>query len=66
LHAEGICFWWMHKLSSRQETMLRELQGQTRRIEHLSKAEHELLQEVHPTVEQFQSDIEDVTTAVSE
>ena len=46
--------------------MLRELQDQTRRIEHLAKAEHELLQEVHPTVEQFQSDIEDVTTAVSE
>jgi hypothetical protein len=40
----AICFWWMHKLSSRQETMLRELQEQARRIEHLSKAEHQLLQ----------------------
>jgi hypothetical protein len=40
----AICFWWMHKLSSRQETMLRELQEQAQRIEHLSKAEHQLLQ----------------------
>ena len=21
----GVCFWWMHRLSSRQETMLQEL-----------------------------------------
>jgi hypothetical protein len=62
----GVCFWWMHKLSSRQETMLRELQQQAQRIEHLSKAEHELLRELHPAVEQIQSDIEDVTTVVSE
>ena len=61
----GICFWWMHQLSSRQETMLRELQEQAQRIERLSKDEHELLQELHPTVEQIQSDVADVTTAVS-
>lgn len=62
----GICFWWMHRLSSRQEAMLRELQEQAQRIERLSKAEHELLQELHPAVEQMRSDIEEVTTAVSE
>jgi hypothetical protein len=47
----GICFWWMHRLSSRQETMLRELQDHAHRIEDLSKPEHELLQQVHPAVE---------------
>jgi cell division protein FtsB len=62
----GICFWWMHRLSSRQETMLRELQEQAQRIEHLSKAEHDLLREVHPAIEQIQSGMEEVTTAVEE
>jgi methyl-accepting chemotaxis protein len=62
----GICFWWMHKLSSRQETMLRELQDQAHRIEELSKAEHDLLREVHPAVEEIQSGMEEVATAVSE
>ena len=41
-----VCFWWMHRLSSRQETMLKELHDVTKRIEQLSKDEHELLREV--------------------
>ena len=39
----GVCFWWMHRLSSRQEMMLKELHDMTKRIEKLSKAEHELI-----------------------
>ena len=62
----GICFWWMHRLSARQEAMLRELQEQAHRIEDLSKAEHELLREVHPAVEEIQSGIEEMASAVSE
>ncbi len=62
----GICFWWMHRVSSRQETMLRELQEQTQRIERLSKAEHDLLRELHPAVEEIQNNIADVTNAVAD
>jgi hypothetical protein len=60
-----ICFWWMHRLSSRQEMMLRELHDVTKRIEELSKAEHDLLQEVHPKVERIQESVKEVAVAVS-
>jgi hypothetical protein len=61
----AVCFWWMHRLSSRQETMLKELHEMTTRIEHLSKAEHDLIRDVHPQVEKIKEHIEDVATAVS-
>jgi hypothetical protein len=32
----GVCFWWMHRLSTRQEAMLEELHAVASRIEHLS------------------------------
>jgi hypothetical protein len=37
----GICFWWMHRISSRQDATLKELHEMTGRIEHFSQAEHE-------------------------
>ena len=61
----AICFWWMHRLSARQETMLRELHDVTKRIEKLSKAEHELISEVHPKVEEIKESVKDVSDAVS-
>jgi hypothetical protein len=61
----AVCFWWMHRLSSRQETMLKELHDVTKRIEELSKAEHDLLQEVHPNVEKIKESVKDVAVAVS-
>jgi len=60
-----VCFWWMHRLSSRQETMLKELHAVTKRIEQLSKREHDLLQEVHPNVEKIKESVKDVAVAVS-
>ena len=60
-----VCFWWMHRLSSRQETMLRELHDVTKRIEKLSEVEHDLLKEVHPTVEKIKESVKDVAVAVS-
>ena len=56
----GVCFWWMHRLSARQETMLRDLHEMTRRIERLSKTEHDLLREMHPAVEKMKGSVEDV------
>jgi hypothetical protein len=60
-----ICFWWMHRISSRQDTMLKELHEMTERIEHLSKVEHDLIQEVHPKVSEIKEHVETVADAVS-
>ena len=60
-----VCFWWMHRLSSRQEAMLQELQKVMKRIEELSRAEHDLLREVHPNVEKIKESVKDVAVAVS-
>jgi divalent metal cation (Fe/Co/Zn/Cd) transporter len=61
----AVCFWWMHRLSSRQEMMLKELHDVTKRIEKLSKAEHDLIQEVHPKVDEIKESVKDVSAAVS-
>jgi hypothetical protein len=61
----AVCFWWMHRLSSRQEMMLKELHDVTKRIEKLSKAEHDLIQEVHPKVDEIKESVKDVSEAVS-
>jgi hypothetical protein len=61
----AVCFWWMHRLSSRQEAMLKELHSMTTRIERLSKAEHDLIQEVHPKVSEIKQSVEDVADAMA-
>ncbi len=61
-----VCFWWMHRLSSRQEAMLKELQEMMQGIEELSKREHDLIQEVHPAVGEIKESVKDVAEAVSE
>lgn len=60
-----VCFWWMHRLSSRQQTTLDELHEVTKRIEKLSKAEHDIISEVQPNVEEIKESVKDVAAAVS-
>jgi len=60
-----VCFWWMHRISSRQEATLKELHEMTTRIEGLSKAEHDLIREVHPKVDEIKDKVEGVADAVS-
>ena len=62
----GVCFWWMHRISSRQDSLLGELHRMTKRIEHLSKAEHELIREVHPQVHEIKDKVEHVQQVVSQ
>ncbi len=45
--------------------MLEELHAVTKRIEQLSKDEHDLLQEVHPTVQKINESVKDVAVAVA-
>jgi hypothetical protein len=61
----AVCFWWMHRLSSKQEMMLKELHDVTKRIEKLSKAEHDLIREVHPDVQEIKESVKDVSKKVS-
>ena len=60
-----VCFWWMHRISSRQDAMLEELHEMTRRIEKLSQAEHDLIREVHPQVSEIKEKVQDVKEVVS-
>ena len=59
-----ICFWWMHRISTRQDAVLEQLREQARRIEKVSKEEHAILSEVHPNVEAIQKDVHEVTEKV--
>ena len=61
----GVCFWWMHRISSRQDAMLKELHEVTQRIERISKAEHDLIRDVHPKVREIKEHVETVKEAVS-
>ena len=45
--------------------MLQELHEVIKRIEELSKAEHDMLREVHPNVEKIKESVKDVAAAVS-
>src|SRR5215218_2103462 len=38
-----ICFWWMHRISTRQDALLTELR-------ELARTQHDILREVHPDV----------------
>ena len=60
-----VCFWWMHRISSRQDATLEELHGMTARIEKLSQAEHDLISDVHPQVSEIKEHVENVREVVS-
>ena len=61
----ALCFWWMHRISSRQDTLLVELREQGRRIEVLSREEHALIREVHPQVGEIRESIQAVADDVA-
>jgi hypothetical protein len=56
----AVCFWWMHRISQRQDVVLKELQEQARSIEELSKEEREILKELHPTVQKIDENVDKV------
>ena len=60
-----VCFWWMHRISCRQDAMLEELHEMTTRIEKLSRAEHDLISDVHPQVTEIKEHVENVREVVS-
>lgn len=53
----AVCFVWMHRISAKQEGLLHELRAQGKRIEALSQAEHDLIKEVHPRVNEIKEQV---------
>ena len=62
----GVCFWWMHRISTKQNAFLDQLREQGKRIEKLSKIEHDLIKEVHPQVGEIKEGMEEMIAAVKE
>ena len=62
----GICFWWMRRLSLKQNCLLDQLREQGKRIEKLSRIEHDLIKEVHPQVGEIKEGMEEMIAAVKE
>jgi hypothetical protein len=62
----GACFWWMHRISAKQNYLLDRLREQGQRIEKLSRIEHDLIKEVHPQVGEIKEGMQDMIAAVKE
>jgi hypothetical protein len=62
----AICFWWMYRISEKQNSLLDRLTEQGKRIEKLSKIEHDLIKEVHPQVGEIKDGMDEMIAAVKE
>jgi hypothetical protein len=62
----GVCFWWMWRISAKQNHLMEQLCEQSRRIEKFSKIEHDLIKEVHPQVGEIKEGMEEMMAAVKE
>jgi uncharacterized protein YdeI (YjbR/CyaY-like superfamily) len=62
----GVCFVWMYRISDKQNRLLDRLTEQGKRIEKLSKIEHDLIKEVHPQVGEIKEGMEEMIAAVKE
>ena len=62
----GVCFWWMRRLSIKQNALLDQLREQGKRIEKLSRIEHDLIKEVHPQVGEIKDGMEEMIAVVKE
>jgi CheY-like chemotaxis protein len=62
----GVCFWWMYRLSNKQNILLAQLREQGKRIEKLSKIEHDLIKEVHPQVNEIKEGMDEMIAVVKE
>ena len=61
-----VCFWWMYRISPKQNALLDQLGAQGKRIEKLSRLEHDLIKEVHPQVGEIKEGIDAMVAAVKE
>ncbi len=62
----AVCFWWMGRISANQNRLMDQLREQGKRIEKLSKVEHDLIKEVHPQVNEIKEGMDEMIAAVKE
>ena len=62
----AVCFWWMYRISAKQNDLLEKLGQQGKRIEKLSKIEHDLIKEVHPQVNEIKEGMEEMMATQKE
>jgi hypothetical protein len=62
----GVCFWWMRRISVKQNDLLAQLRDQGKRIENLSRIEHDLIKEVHPQVNEIKEGMQEMMAVVKE
>jgi hypothetical protein len=62
----GVCFWWMQRISNKQNALLSQLREQGKRIEKLSRVEHDLIKEVHPQVGEIKEGMEAMMAVVKD
>ena len=62
----GGCFWWMRRISTKQNILLQQLRAQGKRIERLSQVEHDLIQEVHPQVHDIKEGMDEMIATAKE
>jgi hypothetical protein len=62
----AVCFWWMYRISATQNAFLAQLREQGKRIEKLSRVEHDLIKEVHPQFGEIKDGMEEIIAAVKE
>jgi hypothetical protein len=56
----------MYRLSTKQNILLAQLREQGKRIEKLSKIEHDLIKEVHPQVNEIKEGMVEMIAVVKE
>ena len=61
-----VCFIWMYRISDKQNRVMDQLRDQGKRIEQLSRIEHDLIKEVHPQVSEIKEGMDQVIAAVKE
>ena len=61
-----VCFWWMHRISTKQNALLDQLHVQGERIEKLSRIEHDLIKEVQPQVGEIKEGMDTFVVAVKD
>jgi hypothetical protein len=56
----------MHRISAKQNYLLDKIREQGKRIEDLSKIEHDLIKEVHPQVGEIKEGVDEMIAASKE
>ena len=62
----AVCFFWMYRISRKQTSLLAEIRAQGKRIEELTKAQHDLIKDVHPQVGDIKEGVQEMIAAVKD